>query len=280
MSELPPETNPVRAAWRDVEESFASAEPLELTILMPCLDEAETIGMCIDKASAFLQRSGVKGEVLIADNGSTDGSQEIASEPRRARRGGGGARIRRGADRRHPRGARPLRHHGRRRRFLRLRQSRRLRGEAARRLRRGHGQPLPRRHRRIGHAAAAPLSRQPGALLHRPAVLPQPHRRLPLRAARLLARCDAEAQPRFARHGVRLRDGGEGDARALSHHGGSDHPVAGRALAPAASQELARRLAASEAASGVRAALAVPLSRRGARLHGRADRRRRSFPAR
>jgi glycosyltransferase involved in cell wall biosynthesis len=52
--------------------------PLELTILMPCLNEAETLAVCIDKARGFLERSGVIGEVMIADNGSTDGSQAIA----------------------------------------------------------------------------------------------------------------------------------------------------------------------------------------------------------
>ena len=51
---------------------------LELTILMPCLNEAETLGACIDDAQAYLIRSGVIGEVLVADNGSTDGSQAIA----------------------------------------------------------------------------------------------------------------------------------------------------------------------------------------------------------
>ena len=50
----------------------------ELTILMPCLDEAETLGTCIAKALDFLARSGIAGEVLIADNGSSDGSQAIA----------------------------------------------------------------------------------------------------------------------------------------------------------------------------------------------------------
>jgi glycosyltransferase involved in cell wall biosynthesis len=50
----------------------------ELTILMPCLNEAETLACCIKKAQAFLKQSGVAGEVLIADNGSTDGSQAIA----------------------------------------------------------------------------------------------------------------------------------------------------------------------------------------------------------
>lgn len=55
------------------------AAPLELTILMPCLNEAETLATCIRKAKGYLERSGVLGEVLIADNGSTDGSQEIAT---------------------------------------------------------------------------------------------------------------------------------------------------------------------------------------------------------
>lgn len=53
-------------------------EAVELTILMPCLNEAETLAICIDKARDFLARAGVTGEVLIADNGSTDGSQAIA----------------------------------------------------------------------------------------------------------------------------------------------------------------------------------------------------------
>jgi glycosyltransferase involved in cell wall biosynthesis len=50
----------------------------ELTILMPCLNEAETLETCIVKANGFLERTGIEGEVLIADNGSTDGSQDIA----------------------------------------------------------------------------------------------------------------------------------------------------------------------------------------------------------
>ena len=50
----------------------------ELTILMPCLNEAETLERCIVKARSFLARSAVSGEVVIADNGSTDGSQRLA----------------------------------------------------------------------------------------------------------------------------------------------------------------------------------------------------------
>jgi glycosyltransferase involved in cell wall biosynthesis len=45
---------------------------------MPCLNEAETLARCIEKAKTGIQKSGVRGEILIADNGSTDGSQAIA----------------------------------------------------------------------------------------------------------------------------------------------------------------------------------------------------------
>jgi glycosyltransferase involved in cell wall biosynthesis len=58
----------------------SKADELELTILMPCLNEAETIAVCIGKAQGFLRKAGISGEVLIADNGSTDGSQQIANE--------------------------------------------------------------------------------------------------------------------------------------------------------------------------------------------------------
>ena len=51
---------------------------IELTILMPCLNEAETLATCIRKARGFLERCGIQGEVLVADNGSADGSREIA----------------------------------------------------------------------------------------------------------------------------------------------------------------------------------------------------------
>lgn len=50
---------------------------MQLTILMPCLNEAETVGTCIRKAQGWIARSGIDAEVLVADNGSTDGSQEL-----------------------------------------------------------------------------------------------------------------------------------------------------------------------------------------------------------
>lgn len=51
---------------------------MKLAILMPCLNEAETLALCINKANAWALHSGIQTEVLIADNGSTDGSQAIA----------------------------------------------------------------------------------------------------------------------------------------------------------------------------------------------------------
>ena len=52
---------------------------IELTILMPCLNEVRTLPVCIQKALGFLDRAGVSGEVVVADNGSTDGSREVAA---------------------------------------------------------------------------------------------------------------------------------------------------------------------------------------------------------
>ncbi|MFH8250751.1 glycosyltransferase family 2 protein [Microbacterium sp. B2969] len=56
----------------------ADTDTIELTILMPCLNEAETLATCVEKAQGFLARTGIDGEVLVSDNGSTDGSQAIA----------------------------------------------------------------------------------------------------------------------------------------------------------------------------------------------------------
>ena len=53
--------------------------PPELSVVLPCLNEAETLARCIEKAKLGFARAGVRGEVIVADNGSTDGSREIAA---------------------------------------------------------------------------------------------------------------------------------------------------------------------------------------------------------
>jgi glycosyltransferase involved in cell wall biosynthesis len=55
-----------------------NSSSIELSIVMPCLNEAETLAVCIRKAKTSLEQNHIAGEVLIADNGSTDGSQEVA----------------------------------------------------------------------------------------------------------------------------------------------------------------------------------------------------------
>jgi glycosyltransferase involved in cell wall biosynthesis len=52
--------------------------PVEVSVVMPCLNEARTLGHCIDQAARALHRLGVAGEVIVADNGSVDGSPDIA----------------------------------------------------------------------------------------------------------------------------------------------------------------------------------------------------------
>ena len=61
-----------------LEALAAAGEQIELSIVMPCLNERETVGVCVRKAVASLREAGIPGEVIVADNGSTDGSLEIA----------------------------------------------------------------------------------------------------------------------------------------------------------------------------------------------------------
>jgi len=58
------------------ETSFAGA--MELSVVLPCLNERETVATCVTKALAALKLAGIAGEVIVADNGSTDGSIELA----------------------------------------------------------------------------------------------------------------------------------------------------------------------------------------------------------
>jgi hypothetical protein len=54
--------------------------PVEVSVVIPCLNEANSLAYCVDKARKALQEAGLSGEVVVADNGSTDGSMEIAEE--------------------------------------------------------------------------------------------------------------------------------------------------------------------------------------------------------
>jgi glycosyltransferase involved in cell wall biosynthesis len=56
----------------------AAGQPIELSVVMPCLNERETVGVCVRKAMDALKDAGIPGEVIVADNGSTDGSVELA----------------------------------------------------------------------------------------------------------------------------------------------------------------------------------------------------------
>ncbi len=77
---LPGEPIEVHTGQADgtVECAKGEGAEIELSVVMPCLNEAETLEICINKALDCFKRSGIIGEVIIADNGSTDGSQDIA----------------------------------------------------------------------------------------------------------------------------------------------------------------------------------------------------------
>src|SRR5215510_14437876 len=55
-------------------------DSVEFSVLMPCLNEAEMLGACLRKAGRSLEENDAVGEIIIADNGSTDGSREIAEQ--------------------------------------------------------------------------------------------------------------------------------------------------------------------------------------------------------
>ena len=168
---------------------------MELTIVMPCLNEAETIEVCVRKAVKFIADSGIERrgagrrqrlDRRLAGSWPRRAGARVVAVPER----GYGAALMGGI----ARGARRVRDHGRRRRQLRLREPRRRSSSSC-----APAHDLVMGNRFKGGIAPgamplpAPLPGQPGAVVHRPAVLPHPGRRLPLRPARLLARGDRSA---------------------------------------------------------------------------------------
>jgi len=57
-----------------------TSQPVEVSVVIPCLNEAESLAFCLDKAMKAFRAAGLSGEVIVADNGSTDGSIQIAEE--------------------------------------------------------------------------------------------------------------------------------------------------------------------------------------------------------
>ena len=62
----------------DAQRGGNSTRCLELSVVMPCLDEADTLRTCIEKAQRAMAEHDIAGEIIVADNGSRDGSIEIA----------------------------------------------------------------------------------------------------------------------------------------------------------------------------------------------------------
>ena len=59
---------------------FSTEESLDISIIMPCLNEINTVGLCVDEALSYIRSKGLRGEVIVADNGSTDGSAVLAKQ--------------------------------------------------------------------------------------------------------------------------------------------------------------------------------------------------------
>ena len=62
----------------ELSQSNGDGNDVEVSVVMPCLNEADTLATCIEKAQRAFRDHHINGEIVIADNGSTDGSQEIA----------------------------------------------------------------------------------------------------------------------------------------------------------------------------------------------------------
>ena len=69
------EAKPIEAS---IEDARREPSTLDVSVVLPCLNEVETVAECVRKARAWFERAGIRGEVIVVDNGSTDGSREEA----------------------------------------------------------------------------------------------------------------------------------------------------------------------------------------------------------
>ncbi len=72
--------NPVLASERAFPGRADESNPADVSVVIPCLNEANSLAFCVDKATEAFRQAGLSGEVIVADNGSTDGSIQIAEE--------------------------------------------------------------------------------------------------------------------------------------------------------------------------------------------------------
>src|SRR5437764_5765700 len=70
----------VLASDKSQSERVDTSVPVEVSVVIPCLNEANSLAFCIDKAVTAFRGAGLSGELIVADNGSTDGSIQIAEE--------------------------------------------------------------------------------------------------------------------------------------------------------------------------------------------------------
>ena len=252
----------------EIAERPADSSILEVSVVIPCLNEAESIEACVRAASKALEDGRYQGEVVVVDNGSTDGSGDLAA--------GAGARV----------VLQPQRGYG----------NAYLAGLAAARGRyivmldadmTYDAGELPRFVAALEEGGDMVLgdrmkSIQPGAMpwLHRHVgnpvltgllntALRHPCERRPLRHARRAAGCPAAARPADDRDGARLGDGDQG------REGGARHPPVPDRLPPAPggveALDLERRLAAPSLPADPQPAASLPDPGHGDGRDGRAD---------
>ena len=238
----------------------------EVSVVMPCLNEAETLRTCIEKALRAFRETQIDGEVVVADNGSTDGSPELArscgARVVHVESRGYGAALTGGID-------------AARGKYV-------IMGDAddsydfwgfagfspavARWFRSGDGQQVQRRNKARCDAGATPISWQPGSHANRTPIFQISLRGFSLRTARLQSSCLANNGTPDERNGICKRNGSAGYAARHADYRSADDSITGWEEPSAASPHMARRLAPSSFSAFVQSTLAFLLS--GNAAHG------------